>query len=89
MIHPLSTNPTASPRRCPTHRIRVRLPLATIEELDHLASLYHLTRQDILRRILAAALTSDTPLLLAEPDRVRAHAELTRARSAELAGSRP
>ena len=89
MRQPLSTNHRASPRRCPTRRVRTRLPLATIEELAHLASLYHLTRQDILRRILAAALTSDTPFLLAEPDRVRAHAELTRARSAELAGSRP
>jgi hypothetical protein len=87
--HPFSTNPIGSPQRCPTRRIRVRLPLATVEELDHLASLYHLTRQDILRRILGAALTSDTPLSFTEPDRIRAHAELTRARSAELAGSRP
>jgi hypothetical protein len=86
---PLSTNPTGTGQRCPMQRIRVRLPLATIEELDHLASLYHLTRQEILRRILAAALTSDTPFALSEPDRIRAHDELTRARSAELAGSRP
>ena len=89
MRHPLSTNPTGTGQRCLNRRIRVRLPLATIEELDNLASLYHLTRQDILRRILAAALTSDTPLSLTEPDQIRAHAELTRARSAELAGSRP
>jgi hypothetical protein len=87
--HPLSTNTTGTPQRCSTQRVRVRLPLATVEELDHLAGLYHLTRQEILRRILAAALTSDTPFAFAEPDRIRAHAELTRARSAELAGSRP
>lgn len=85
MRQPLSTNPTGTP----TRRTRVRLPLSTIEELDHLASLYHLSREDILRRILAAALASDTPFALAEPDRIRAHAELTHARSAELAGSRP
>jgi hypothetical protein len=83
---PLSTNPAV--RRL-TRRVRVRLPLATVEELDHLASLYHLTRQDILRLMLAAALTSDTPFWLSEPDRIRAHHELTRARSAELAGRRP
>ena len=41
MRHPLSTNPTGTPRRCPTRRIRVRLPLATVEELDHLAALHH------------------------------------------------
>jgi hypothetical protein len=87
--HPLSTNSAGTPQRCATQRIRVRVPLATVEELDHLASLYHLTRQEILWRILAAGLTSDTPFALAEPDRIRAHAELTRARSAELAESRP
>jgi hypothetical protein len=86
---PLSTNPSGTRTQCPTRRVRVRLPLATVEELDHLAGLYHLTRQDILRLMLAAALTSDTPFSLAEPDRIREHAELTRARSAELAGSRP
>jgi hypothetical protein len=86
---PLSTNPSGIAQRCPTQRIRIRLPLATIEELDHLASLYHLTRQEILRRILAAALTSDTPFALADPDGIRAHAALTRVRSVELAGSRP
>jgi hypothetical protein len=83
---PLSTNPAV---RHLTRRVRVRLPLATVEELDHLASLYHLTRQDILRLMLAAALTTDTPFSLTEPDRIRKHAELTRARSAELAWSRP
>lgn len=86
MRQPLSTNPAV---RQLTRRVRVRLPLATIEELDHLASLYHLTRQGILRRVLAAALTSDTPFSLAEPDRLRAHAQLTHARSVELAGSQP
>lgn len=91
MIHPLSTNPTASPRRCLTRRVRVRLPLATIEELDHLAALHHLTRQQILRQILAAGLLSDTPLQPAGPkpaERLHTHAQLTHIRSIELAAPR-
>ena len=91
MIHPLSTNPTTSPRGCPTHRIRVRLPLATVEELDHLAALHHLTRQQVLRQILAAGLLSDTPLQPAGPapaQRLHTHAQLTHIRSIELAAPR-
>ena len=88
MRHPLSTNPTGTPQRCPTQRIRVRLPLATIEELDHLAALHHVTRQQILRQILAAGLVSDTPLQPAGPapaERLHTHAQLTHIRSIELA----
>ena len=88
MRHPISTNPTGTPQRCPTHRVRVRLPLATIEELDHLAALHHVTRQQILRQILAAGLVSDTPLRPAGParaERLHAHSGLTLIRSIELA----
>lgn len=88
MRHPSSTNPTSTPQHCPTHRVRVRLPLATIEELDHLAALHHVTRQQILRQILAAGLVSDTPLRPAGPapaERLHAHTRLTHIRSIELA----
>jgi hypothetical protein len=88
MRHPLSTNPTGTPQRCPTHRIRVRLALATVEELDHLAELHHVTRQHILRQIIAAGLVSDTPHLPVGPDpvdRLAEHAYLTNRRSNELA----
>ncbi len=88
MRHPSSTNPSGTPHRCPTHRVRVRLPLATIEELDHLAALHHVTRQRILRQILAAGLVSDTPLRPAGPapaERLHAHTRLTHIRSIELA----
>jgi hypothetical protein len=91
MRHPLSTNPAGTCQRCPTHRIRTRLPLATIEELDHLAALHHVTRQQILRQILAAGLVSDTPLQPAGPapaQRLHAHAYLTHIRSIELAAPR-
>jgi hypothetical protein len=89
--HPLSTNPTGFPERCPTHRIRVRLPLATVEELDHLAALHHVTRQHILRQILAAGLVSDAPLQPTGPapgERLHAHSQLTHIRSIELAAPR-
>lgn len=79
MRHPGSTKTHTT-----TRRTRVRLPLATIEELDHLGGLHHLTRQDVLRRLLAAALSSDSPFSLVEASHIRAHAELTRLRSAEL-----
>ena len=87
MRHPLSTNPTGTPRRCPTHRIRVRLPLATVEELDHLAALHHVTRQQILRRILAAGLSATRLCNPPGPTRRAAHthAQLTHIRSIELA----
>jgi len=86
--HPISTNPTGTPQRCADHRVRVRLPLATIEELDHLAALHHVTRQQILRQILSAGLVSDTPLRPAGPaptERLHAHTRLTHIRSTELA----
>ena len=88
MRQPLSTNPVGIPHRCPTQRIRVRLPLATIEEIDYLAALHHVTRQQILRQILAAGLISDTPLRPPGPasaERLHTHAQLTHARSIELA----
>lgn len=88
MRHPVSSNPTGTYQHCPTHRIRVRLPLSTIEELDHLAALHHVTRQQILRHILAAGLVSDTPLRPAGPapaERLHAHTLLTHIRSIELA----
>jgi hypothetical protein len=90
--HPLSTNPTKSRRRCPVRRVRVRLPLATVEEIDHLAALQHLTRQQIIRRLLAVALVSDTPLQPAGPAaalQLHTHAQLTHLRSIALAAARP
>jgi hypothetical protein len=89
--HPLSTNPIGTPQRCPSRRIRVRLPLATVEELDHFAALHHVTRQQVLRQILAAALVSDTPLQpagAAPAQRLHTHAQLTHIRSLELAAPR-
>jgi hypothetical protein len=91
MRQAVSTTPHGAPPRCPTHRIRVRLSLATIEELDHLAEVHHLTRQDVLRQILTAGLLSDTPLQAAGPapiERLQAHGQLTYARSLELAAVR-
>lgn len=82
-----STSPTRQPN-CPTQRIRIRLPLATVEELDHLAQLGHSTRQQILRQLISAALVRDTPLRPDGPDptsRLITHAQLTHARSVELA----
>ena len=68
MRHPISTNPTGTPQRCPTHRIRVRLPLATIEELDHLAALHATSPANrSCARSSAAGLVSDTPLQPAGP----------------------
>lgn len=73
---------------CPSRQTSVELPLATIEELDNLAALNHLTRDEILRQIINAALLSDTPQLPADEDqvdRLAEHAHLTRHRSLELA----
>jgi hypothetical protein len=86
MRHPVSIS--RHTRQCPRLRIRIRLPLATVEELDYLAQLAHATRQQILRQLISAALVSDTPLRPDGPDptsRLRTHAELTHARSLELA----
>ncbi len=87
----ISTNPTSTRRGRASQRVRVRLPLATVEELDHLAALHHVTRQQILRQVLAAGLVSDTPLQpagAAPTERLHAHAQLTRARSTELASAK-
>ena len=87
MRHPLSSTLPANPRRCPVRRVRVRLPLATVEEIDHLAALQHLTRQQIIRQLLAVALVSDTPLAPAGPaaaQRLATHAHITRLRSIAL-----
>jgi hypothetical protein len=94
MRHPLSTTPHGAASRHLTRRVRVRLPLATIEELDHLACLSHTSRQQILRQIINAALISDTPHRPTGPDpidRLAEHSCLTHARSLELAAqsSRP
>ncbi len=85
--HTTTTNDT--PGACwPSRQTTVALPLATIEELDNLAALNHLTREEILRQIINAGLLSDTPQLPAgdDPvDRLAEHAHLTRRRSLELA----
>lgn len=88
-----STSATLDIRRtlCPTRRIGVELPLATIEELDHLATNGHMSRQQILRQIINAALMSDTPHWPTGPDpvdRLAERAYLTHRRSLELAASR-
>ena len=79
------------PSRCPSRRIGLGLPLATIEELDLLGARYHLSREQILRQIINAALLSDAPHWPAGPepiDRLAEHARLTLVRSYELAGQR-
>lgn len=91
MRQPLSTTPNGAPNRRLTRRVRVRLPLATIEELDHLACISHTSRQAILRQIINAALISDTPHWPTGPDpidRLAVHEHLTHARSLELAADR-
>jgi Ribbon-helix-helix protein, copG family len=77
------------PSRCPSRRIGLELPLATIEELDLLVDLQHLSREQILRQIIKAALLSDAPHWPTSPDpigRLAEHAYLTLVRSYELAG---
>jgi predicted transcriptional regulator len=88
MRQPLSSNPTSVQPPRPSQRIRIRLPLATVEELDHLARLTHTSRQHILRRIINAGLVTDQPLQPDGPDaeqRLHWHGRLTEARSLELA----
>lgn len=83
MRHPVSSSHPTQPE-CPERRIRIRLPLATVEELDHLARLAHRTRQHVLRQLISAALVSDSPLRPDGPDatsRLNVHAQLTYARS--------
>jgi Ribbon-helix-helix protein, copG family len=79
------------PSRCPSRRISLELPLATIEELDLLASRNHISREQILRQIINAALLSDTPHWPAGPDpigRLAEHAYLTFVCSREPAAAR-
>jgi hypothetical protein len=79
------------PSRCPSRQIGLDLPLATIEEIDLLAARYHISREQILRQIINAALLSDAPHLPAGPDpigRLAEHAYLTLVRSYELAEQR-
>ena len=79
------------PSRCPSRRIGLDLPLATIEELDLLAARNHIRREQMLRQIINAALISDTPHWPAGPDpigRLAEHGYLTLVRSYELAGGR-
>jgi hypothetical protein len=88
MNHTTSTTPDVRTSACPARRIGLELPLATIEELDHLATLNHISRQETLRQIINAGLISDTPHWPTGPDpidRLAAHAYLTHRRSLELA----
>jgi hypothetical protein len=74
--------------RCPTRRIGVEVPLSIVEELDNLAGLNHITRQQLLVQLINASLLNDTPHLPAGPDpigRLAEHAYLTHRRSLELA----
>lgn len=76
---------------CPTRRIAVELPLSTVEELDQLAGLYHITRQKLLVQLINASLLNDVPHLPGGPDpigRLAEHAYLTHRRSLELAAGR-
>jgi hypothetical protein len=91
MNHLTSITPIVPRASCPTRGIAVELPLATVEELDHLATLAHVSRQEILRQIITAGLISDTPHLPTGPDpigRLAEHAYLTHVRSQELAADR-
>jgi ribbon-helix-helix CopG family protein len=79
------------PSRCLSRRIGLELALATIEELDLLAARNHLSREQILRQIINAALLSDMPHWPAGPDpigRLVERSYLTLVRSYELAGQR-
>lgn len=91
MRQTLSTHHNGAATRCPTRRVRVRLALASIEELDYLAELHHLSRQDVLRRLIDVGLCSDTPLQPAGPNAIYClyvHTQLRNARSRELAITR-
>jgi hypothetical protein len=79
------------PRRCPSRRIGLELPLATIEELDLLAARNHISHEQTLRQIINAALLSDMPHWPVGRDpigRLAEHGYLTLVRSYELAGER-
>ena len=73
---------------CPHRAVRVSLPLATIEQLDSLATAGRVPRSELLRQIVTAALTRDAPHLPVGPDSIgqladRAHE--THRRSIEIA----
>ena len=73
---------------CPSRPITVELALANIEELDYLAELNHISRQDLLVQIINAGLLNDTPHLPAGDDpagRLSEHAYLTHLRSIQIA----
>ncbi len=94
MNHTTSTTPDPLDvlhHPCHTRLIGVDLPLSTIEELDHLADLHHITRQQLLAQLINVSLLNDTPYLPAGPDpidRLAEHAYLTHRRSLELAVAR-
>jgi hypothetical protein len=76
---------------CPARRIAVELPLSTVEELDQLDGLNHITRQQLLVQLINASLLNDAPHLPSGPDplgRLAEHAYLTHRRSLELAAGR-
>ena len=86
-----TTTPRRHQQRSPMHPVTIELPLATVEELDHLARLRHLSRAQMLRQIITAALLNDPPHLPSgdEPhERLEAHAQLTHQRSLDLARER-
>ena len=73
---------------CPTTAISVELPLATVEELDHLAELHHLSRRQLLKQLITTSLLNDAPHLPAGEDpagRLAEHGYLTHRRSLEIA----
>lgn len=77
--------------RCPTRSISLSLPLATIEELDQLAGVGHVSRQELLRQLINAALLSDSPHWPAGSDvieRLADRAYRIHKRSLELAPTR-
>lgn len=94
MNHTTSTTPDPLDvlhNRCPTRRIGVEVPLSIVEELDQLAGVNHITRQQLLVQLINASLLNDAPHLPAGPDpigRLAEHAYLTHRRSLELAAGR-
>jgi len=73
---------------CPTPRITVSLPLATIEQLDQLATTGRVNRQQLVCQIINASLLSETPHWPTGPDPLGRHTErayVTHCRSLELA----
>jgi hypothetical protein len=91
MTYPASPIRAALRSRCPSRRIGVELPLATIEELDFFGARNHLSREQILRQLINAPLLNDAPHWPADPEPVgqlAEHAHLTLVRSHELAAVR-